>query len=73
MRDLISASQVRSGVSMVPKYLKVLVKGMELVPSFRVSGGGLMFLFICVVACVLVAGKYMASVFDLVPGDPTCI
>ena len=43
MRDLISASQVRSGVSMVPRYLKVLVKGMELVPPLSVRGGGHVF------------------------------
>ena len=73
MRDLISASQVRSGVRIVPRYLKLFVKGIVLAPPFSVRGGGWVLSFICDVACDLVAGKYMASVIDFVFADPMCI
>ena len=66
----ISSSSLRSDVKYDPIYLKDEEKWMLLSLLLSLRSGGSSF---CSLPSFIDGGKYIASIFDLLFGDPTCI
>jgi hypothetical protein len=69
----ISRSSLSVSVVCAPRYLKLLTKWTEFLPSFIVMIGGSSFHFVCWVASSRVGGKCMATILKLSLPFPTCI